>query len=90
LILVLIHKTVGKYPDIDFLDAIGLRRKGMPLTRIVVLPALLGLVFAGLSAFFLFSRSHQPVTPLGEMVGGTTSSLVFMAFLFVAVLMAPF
>jgi len=89
-ILILIIKTIGKYPDITFLQAVGLKRDNRSTFKTIVLPIILGLVFALIASRVLLSRAQQPMTPLDEIVGTTTSSWVFLAFIATAVLVAPF
>lgn len=90
MLLVLIRRAVSQYVRFSMKDVLGLRRQKLPVLKLIVLPLLLGLLLAGASSTLLLSRSVQPLTPLSELLDATTSSWVFLAFLIVAVLAAPF
>lgn len=90
LMIALIYRMMQKYPGLSFMKVVGLRRNNQSWGKLVVLPVLIGLILAAVSSLIIFSRAYQPTTPLSQIIDSTTSSWVFLAFIVMAVLMAPF
>jgi len=89
LLLIFIRKVSGRFSSRGFLYNIGLVKGPYSLIKIVLLPALIGLCFAGISLYLVFTRKVVPQTPLSEVIEATQSSSVILAFLALAVLVAP-
>ena len=90
IMMALICRASKKFSDADFLTNVGARRQGRPLGKIVFIPALLGLLFAYLSANIIVTRQIQPVTPLSEVLESTSSLPAIFFFIILAVIFAPF
>lgn len=90
LMLGLICRMMKRWPDLPFMEVMGLHRHNQPWGKLVVLPVVIGLILAYVSSMIIFFRTSQPVTPLSRMIESTTSVWVFAAFIGVAVLLAPF
>jgi membrane protease YdiL (CAAX protease family) len=71
-------------------EVLALKPHGIGWIRLILIPLLTGLVFAGLAAYVTMSREVQPETPLSQVISETQSSWLQMGFLVLAVLMAPF
>lgn len=91
LMVVLIYRTTRHYPQ-GFRGSTGLRQEQerTSLLRSGVIPFVLGLGFAFFSATLLMSRKVQPDTPLTELIAATDSMVPVLAFLAVAIFLAPF
>lgn len=90
IILWLVRQTMKEFPHLTLRQVFALHTNGQPVVKIWVIPALIGMAFAGLSAAFLHLRDHQPSTPLSQIIDSTQSSGILFLFLGVAVLFAPF
>ncbi len=89
IMITLIYRASKKFPGKDFLTNISVRREGRPLGQIILIPALIGLVFACLSANLIITRQNQPATPLSEILESTQSFPAIFLFIVLAVLFAP-
>lgn len=89
IMVTLIYRASKKFPGKDFLTNISVRREGRPLGQIILIPALIGLVFACLSANIIVTRQNQPATPLSEILESTQSFPAILLFIILAVLFAP-
>ena len=90
LMIFLINKKIRKTPNLKFSNMVGLRTNEQPGWKLYLLPAISGLCLALFSSLAILSRSTQPITPLSQVLDSTTSSIVLLAFLGAAVLLAPF
>ena len=90
LTLFLIRRSVRRFPGMKLFEVLALKRNGIGWGRLVLIPLLAGLVFAGLAAYATMSREVQPETPLSQVISETQSSWLQVGFLVLAVLMAPF
>jgi hypothetical protein len=68
---------------------LGLVRHEQSLWKIVLRPALIGLGFASAAALFAITRPVQPETPLGDVLKETTSPMVIVLFVAMALFIAP-
>lgn len=89
IMLVLIYQATKKFPGQDFLTKVGLRRKGNSRRKVFLLPVVVGLLFAVLSANIIVTREIQPETPLSEILETTSSLGPILIFLVVGILLAP-
>jgi len=89
LMMALIYKTVSRYSDIKLSEVLGLRLEKKSFLRIFFYPCLVGIIFAFFSSAVIFSRETQPQTPFSEILTTNTSVGVFIAFVMIAVLLAP-
>lgn len=87
--LVLIARASQKFSDRGFRFNLGLRREGRPVFQVIVLPLIVGLAFAAISAAIMAWRPDDPATPLSEVLETADSSFLFVVFLIMAVLVAP-
>lgn len=87
-VLSLIYRTTQSYPE-KFLKFVAWHRNEKPLWQVIVVPVVLGLVFAYLSTEIISSRAVQPITPLSKVIEETTSSFWMFVFLMMAVVVAP-
>jgi membrane protease YdiL (CAAX protease family) len=89
LLILFIYQTIKRYPGLSFNEAIALKTQGRSWHQIVTVPAILGLAVAGLSAYLIVSRDVQPSTPLGNVLESNNGSPLVVAFLLMAVFLAP-
>ncbi len=87
--LYLIILLIKKHPRLSFLQTFGLVGNRQPLTRLVVFPAICGVVIAAITSCIVFFRQFQPVTPMDEMLDTASSQDALIFFVFSAVLFAP-
>ncbi len=87
-VLALIYRTTQSYPE-KFLKFVAWHRNERPLRQVIIVPAVLGLIFAYLSTEIISSRAIQPITPLSKVIEETTSSFWMFIFLMMAVVVAP-
>ncbi len=88
--LILIYRMIKRYPQLNFFDVLGLKSYQHALRKILGYPILIGILMAGLTSLVLYTRAYHPPTPLSDMIETTTSSFVLLAFLGIAILLAPF
>ena len=88
MVLVLIYRTTQSYPE-KFFKFVAWHRNEKSLWQVVVVPVVLGLVFAYVSTEVIASRAIQPITPLSKVIEETTSSFWMFIFLMMAVVVAP-
>jgi membrane protease YdiL (CAAX protease family) len=91
LMVVLIYRSTRHYPQ-GFRGSIGFRQEQerTSFLRSGVIPFVLGLGFAFFSATLLMNRDIQPETPLTELIAATDSMVPVLAFLAMAIFLAPF
>ncbi len=85
----LVYRASKRFSSRGFILNMRLNRGGKSSFQIIVLPAIIGLVFAYFSSAIIYSRSYIPHTPLNDLIINTRSSDVFVCFLIIAVLFAP-
>ncbi|MFT7538390.1 MAG: membrane protease YdiL (CAAX protease family) [Lysobacterales bacterium] len=90
LILYLVYESSERMSLGSFWDKIGLDSVKRSKVRVVILPIVLGLIFAVSSAALVFVRGEQPITPLSEILKSVTSPISMTIFLILAVIVAPF
>jgi len=88
-IVYLIYKASGAISGEGFMANMALRRGGRPWVRVAVFPALIGLFFACFSSYLMTMRGAQPQTPLNDVLDTTQSPGLILAFLFLAIAIAP-
>lgn len=89
LITILVYRSSRHFSDQDFLTNMALRKGNRPWTKVVLVPAVLGLLFGLISAYLGVTRNVQPQTPLGDVLETTQSFSLVLVFLFLAVVIAP-
>lgn len=89
IMLALIYQAAKKFPGQGFLAKLNLRQKGNSRWKVFLLPVVIGLVFAVLSANIIVTREIQPETPLSEILESTPSLGPILIFLVVGILLAP-
>ena len=90
LMLFLIRRATRKYAGVGLMQVLGLVGGERSWLTLAVLPALVGIGLAALSSFILLGRTVQPATSFSGLLESSTSAMVSMGFVFVAVLLAPF
>jgi len=88
--LYLIKKAAKRFSDKGFWVSLAIVKGKNSLWRIVVVPALIGLTFAFISATIITNRGDQPQTPLGDIMEGAQSPVTIVLFLMLAIIFAPF
>ena len=88
-ILVLIYQTIRNYPGENFFSFLALTKSKASRWKTIAIPVIAGLIFAFLSASVITGRDVQPITPLSEVLEATTSSMLMLIFLAMAVVVAP-
>jgi membrane protease YdiL (CAAX protease family) len=88
-ILYLTYRSLQKYSSQGFLSAMRFGSFGEPFWKIIILPVVIGIIFAYASSWIILTRDIQPQTPLSELVDSTQSSFWMMVFLLTAVFIAP-
>jgi len=86
----LIYKASYKFSSQGFLINLRLRTQNKSLKHIIIIPIFIGLFFAALGAFIVSERLIHPSTPLNEILMESNSPLAILAFLAIALLVAPF
>ncbi len=89
IVLYFIYRVIQRYPQENFRSFTALHWGRQSYWKVIVFPAFSGLVFALVSSWVILSRKTDPQTPLSEVVNATQSSTLLMAFLAIAVLIAP-
>lgn len=89
-ILMLIARAGRKIAPESLSETLGLNRHQQSFFKVYIIPALVGLFFAGISSWLVETRPIQPETPLSELMEGVQSSRAIIFFLFLAILIAPF
>jgi len=89
LIIGLVYQASKRFSGEGFLSDVGLRLGRQSRKKVILLPAVLGLLFAFLSSYIAVSRHIQPQTPLTEIFETTQSLSLILIFLFIAVCIAP-
>ncbi len=89
-ILILITRAGRKIAPQSLSETFGLNRHQQSFFKVYIVPALVGLFFAGISSWLVETRPVQPQTPLSELMEGVQSSRAILFFLFLAILIAPF
>lgn len=89
-ILVVVRAAARRFGGKDFWENIRCHFKGAPVYRTLVVPVLAGLIFAGISTYFVLNRAVQPQTPLSALVDSAESSFFMVIFVMLAVAVAPF
>lgn len=89
-ILILITRAGRKIASKSLKETLGLNRHQQSFFKVYIIPALIGLFFAGISSWLVEIRPIQPQTPLSELMEGVQSSRAILFFLFLAILIAPF
>lgn len=90
LMVILIYRTTENYPQEKFSRFVAIEKKRRGFWKVAGVPVAAGLVFAYISSLIIFERVIQPKTPLSEMLEAATSSAWMLAFLGMAVVVAPF
>jgi len=86
----LIIRALKKYSTLSIPAVFGLVKNKQSWGKLIVLPLILGGLLAGAASFIILNRSAQPTTPLSEIISSSTSFSGIMAFVVMAVLLAPF
>lgn len=89
-LLILIYRAGQKMAPENLKENLGLNRHQQSFFKIYIVPALVGLFFAGISSWLVDIRPIQPDTPLSELMADVQSSRAILFFLFLAILIAPF
>lgn len=89
LMLFLIYQASQKFSKNGFLFNMALHFKGRSNFKVVLVPILMGLFFATLSATIVLTRQEQPLTPLAEIIQSTQSPALLIGFLVLAIFIAP-
>jgi len=89
LMIFLIYKVLKRHPQENFFRFIALTRPIGQGWKIFLLPIVVGLLFAVVSATIILKRPEQPTTPLSKIIDTTTSSSWLLVFLAMAILVAP-
>ncbi len=90
IIFFLVFSASRRFSNQDFLTRIGLKRGNQSVFKVIIIPILLGLFFAYLSAKLITDRQIQPDTPLGDILNTAQSAWAIMLFFLLALGMAPF
>ena len=86
---VLIAYAARRFSTEGFWKNVGFIRGEGSFLRRYVIPFLLGLFFACLSATLIAGRAVQPETPLGHILETTHSPLAVLTFVVLAIVIAP-
>ena len=89
LILMLIDQASRGFSDKGFFYNVGFRKENGSFFTVVFVPLFIGLLFAWIAAYLLLTRQIQPHTPLDEIIKSTRSSGMLLAFVAMAILVAP-
>ena len=89
LIIVLVYYSSKQFSDKGFFVNVGLSKGKQSWAKVIGLPVILGLLFAGVSSYLTVARQVQPQTPLNEVIDATQSASLILIFLFLAICMAP-
>jgi membrane protease YdiL (CAAX protease family) len=89
LLMILIYHASSKFSENGFLTNVRLVRNNNSYPKLILIPALVGLIFAGISATIMFVREKVPRTPIGDILLESQSSEIFLIFLFMAICVAP-
>lgn len=90
ILVFLIVRVVHRYAGLPVRLALGLTRNKQGWLKLFILPSLAGVLLSFVGYALIASRVSQPVTPFSEVLSSATSSVGLAAFLFMAVLVAPF
>jgi len=90
LIVILIYNATKKYFKGSFWTCIGFVKSEKSMIKVVAASVSVGIVFAAMSSYILFSRKVQPATPLSHIMDTTTSPSLILLFIGLAVIFAPF
>ena len=89
LLIFLIYRTIKNYPGLSFSEAVGLKKENQSWHKIFTIPALLGLAVAAVTSYLALSREVQPSTPMGDVLEANNGSMMLLAFMLMAVILAP-
>jgi len=88
--LVWLIAQLSRRPGRDgFASTVAARKPQKSVLKAFGLAILIGILFAGISAYILQARVENPSTPLGEALQGNNSSWVFLLFLMLGLCVAP-
>ena len=87
--LALIYHAAKSFQGATFREKIKLVKGKRSFVSVFVIPALIGLVFAWISAWLVAMRSVQPDTPLSDILDANTSLAAIIFFVALAVILAP-
>lgn len=90
LMVLLICRVIQRHSHHKLLKVLALGTNKQSALRLFILPAVVGLFCAFVSALIVVSRKHQPVTPFSELIDSATSFQSILALFVVAILLAPF
>jgi len=88
-VIVIIMRLTNKFSPKGFFYNVGFKWEGKSWVNVFVWPAVIGIFLASLSTMVILTRKIQPNTPLSELLLSTQSSLAFLFFLVLALLIAP-
>ena len=90
LLVWLIEKNAPSLGKAHFWENIGFVRRPVSFGRKIFIPALLGVAMGYFSATIIVERGVQPDTPLNKAMGGPHAAWTIPAFIFLALIVAPF
>lgn len=90
IVLVLIYHASERFSKDGFWVNVGLKKDGPSFWKVFILPCVLGLFFALISANIIVGRAIQPQTPLNDVLSAANSPLAMLGFIGLAILFAPF
>lgn len=88
--LLLIQRAAKRLFKKDFFVAVSFTRDKQSMMKLVVVPAVFGIMCAFFSALTTVGRQVQPNTPLGELLESHNSVGTMVVFIALAVVLAPF
>jgi len=86
---VLIFDASRKFSDKGFWVNMGFKDR-YPFFSTILIPIVLGILCACVVIFCVLTRGFHPSTPLGNILGQIQSPGVFLFFIFLALIVAPF
>lgn len=90
LMVILIYQATKRYPDLGFWGILGLNKEKKSFVKVILIPVIVGLSFAGVSAWIIVTRQIQPSTPLSQILESVDSPFSILLFIGLAVCVAPF
>lgn len=86
---ILVDRLSKRFSPRGFWQRIGGEAKTRSFFKSILVPIIVGLIFAIISSWILIVRDFQPQTPLAEALEKTTSSSAVIVFALLAVFAAP-
>ncbi len=72
-----------------FASLMATHKPQVPAVKAYAAAIAVGILFASISAYFLISRFETPSTPMGDALQGNKSSVVFLCFILLGLVIAP-